>query len=152
MWEADTLKGKFGNHQTEFQERTLIALPGVGNEVIPFDLYRLYRHPVPELTATGIEPLLRVILDQPKYVKPPMGNRPALPPVPNSLTRSADTLPPPRPLAPSKQCPGPNIWHVPPACPRRGPPLAAAAPLLNRDHEQLGAGHRCEIESKAREH
>jgi hypothetical protein len=101
VWEADTLKGKFGNHQTEFQQQTLIALlPGVGNEVIPFDLYRLYRHSVQELTAAGIEPLLRVILDEPKYIKPPLGNGPTLPPAPSPLTRSAEALPPRRPLAP----------------------------------------------------
>lgn len=109
VWEADTLKGKFGSNQTDFQEHTVIALlPGVSTKVVPFDLHRLYRHTVPELTMAGIEPLLRAIFGQPNYVKPPLGNRPHLQPTPNPPAPHQVATLPSRPSAPFEAIPRPE--------------------------------------------
>ncbi|MDX3849589.1 toll/interleukin-1 receptor domain-containing protein [Streptomyces sp. AK02-01A] len=89
--EADTLKGLFTKNQDVFQNKCVIVLlPGVDAKDVPPDLERLRRVTVPEITPAGIEELVRVMTDQPEYLKPPLGALPRLPPRPRSAVLHAD--------------------------------------------------------------
>ncbi|MFD5858737.1 SEFIR domain-containing protein [Streptomyces chartreusis] len=77
--EADTLLGIFNRDQREFQRKVLIVvLPGASPADVPPDLERIPRFTVRTLDDSGIEDLLRTLLDQPKYRKPKPGPRPVL--------------------------------------------------------------------------
>jgi len=79
--EADALKGLFNTDQTAFQSKVLLVLlPGMGTDNIPPDLHRLQRFHVPGLDAAGVERLLRRIHGRPLHARPPLKDRPELPP------------------------------------------------------------------------
>ncbi|WP_328645149.1 hypothetical protein OHS58_33525 [Amycolatopsis sp. NBC_00348] len=83
--EADALHGLFDADQRAFQERTLIILlPGEQDKTVPYDLRRVPRYPVDELTPQGIDALLRLLFDDPKYPKEALGQPPASHPVPST--------------------------------------------------------------------
>ncbi|SEM03546.1 hypothetical protein [Rhodococcus maanshanensis] len=87
--EADTLKGRFNKNQHEFQQKTLIVmLPGVSDEDLPADLYRLNRFYIKEFTDTddGIQRLLRMLHKRPLHVLPELGLLPDLPPERSALS------------------------------------------------------------------
>ncbi|MEU3183028.1 NACHT domain-containing protein [Streptomyces sp. NPDC006923] len=89
--EADTLKGLFTRNQDIVQNKCVIVLlPGVDEDDVPPDLERLRRVTVPEITPAGIEELVRVMTDQPEYLKPPLGALPRLPPRPRSAVLRPD--------------------------------------------------------------
>jgi hypothetical protein len=77
--ETDTLRGLFRCDQARFQRRTVIVLlPGVPAAAIPADLQRLVRVRIPEISAVSVRPLVRLLLNQPFYPKPPIGRTPDL--------------------------------------------------------------------------
>jgi hypothetical protein len=78
--EADTLKGLFNADQHAFQRKVLIVeLPGSDGATIPYELRRVPCYPVPELSESGVEALLRLLHDVPRYPRSPLGPAPALP-------------------------------------------------------------------------
>jgi hypothetical protein len=69
--EADALKGRFNNDQSEFQRRTIVVLlPGVSDDLIPFDLHRLNRVRIERLDPDGIAGVVRLFSGKPRFVKP----------------------------------------------------------------------------------
>lgn len=58
----------------------LIILPGSEDTDIPGGLHGIVRHYLKAYDQSGLEDLLRDLTDQPKYLKPPVGVVPVLPP------------------------------------------------------------------------
>jgi hypothetical protein len=82
QFEAAILRDLLYADRAEWTRRMLpVILPGASTDGLPVWIGpaagTTYR--VPDLTATGIEPLLRVITDQPETVEPPLGAVPHLP-------------------------------------------------------------------------
>jgi len=76
--EADTLRGLFNRDQAEWQKRiVLVMLPEVRPEVVPPDLQRATRVSVDPSDPDTYENLLRILTEQPRYPKPPLGEVPA---------------------------------------------------------------------------
>lgn len=79
--EADALKGMFVRDQAEFQRRVkVVLLPGSEDSDIPAELMRLQRFTMRSLTESDLDPLLRVLTGQPRYLRVPLGDTPSLPP------------------------------------------------------------------------
>jgi hypothetical protein len=96
--EADTLHGMFDENQQEFRFRTVIVmLPGTTEESLPTDLRHIPRFVVDPHMSESMEPLVRHILDKPKYVLPKLGAQPDLPPegrVTHETPTSGPSVPP----------------------------------------------------------
>jgi SEFIR domain len=68
--ETDALLGLFDRDQQAFQLKVVIVvLPGQDERSIPDELSRVQRFRVPGITPRGIEPLLRRLLNVPRYRK-----------------------------------------------------------------------------------
>jgi hypothetical protein len=79
--EADTLKGLFAQDQEAWQRRVvLIMFPDVGSDVVPPDLQRVARVPVDPTEPDSFEALIRMLTEQPRYPKPPVGTVPVFGP------------------------------------------------------------------------
>lgn len=102
--EADTLKGIFQQDQLEFQRRVKIVLLEGQDAVraVPAELWRLTRYVIDPADPDSVLPLLRAMTGQPRYVKPPLGALPTLPPAfqaglsarhPAARRRGQDDLP-----------------------------------------------------------
>lgn len=79
--EADAMKGLFQQNQADFRKRTiLVQLPGEHESRIPLDLHGVTRCRVSSFGADGLEELLRLLTGQPRYLRPPLGSTPILPP------------------------------------------------------------------------
>lgn len=77
--EADTLKGLFTRDQEAWQRRVvLVMLPDIGPDIVPPDLQRVARVPVDPTDPDSFGPLIRMLTEQPRYPKPPVGEVPVL--------------------------------------------------------------------------
>jgi hypothetical protein len=75
--EADTLRGLFSQHQENWQRRVVVVMfPDVDTSVVPADLQRATRVSVDPVDADSFEGLIRLLTDQPRYPKPPVGEIP----------------------------------------------------------------------------
>ncbi|MCT1618035.1 hypothetical protein [Janibacter hoylei] len=75
--EADTLKGLFAQDQEAWQRRVVIVMfPDVDSSVVPPDLQRVSRVSVDPSDPDSFEPLIRMLTEQPRYPKPPVGEVP----------------------------------------------------------------------------
>lgn len=92
--EADALHGLFARNQTVFQRRAVVViLPGADGDV-PADLARLVRRRIPSLDEAGLGDLVRLMTNQPRWVRPPLGAAPRLPPheaVPTEVPEATTT-------------------------------------------------------------
>ncbi|MFB9688327.1 SEFIR domain-containing protein [Amycolatopsis plumensis] len=79
--EADFLHGRFDADQQHFQKTVkLVVLPGADDQDIPADLRRVTRFYITDFTQDGMEDLLRTLYGSPRYLLPPLGPVPDLPP------------------------------------------------------------------------
>jgi len=79
--EADTLRGLFSRDQREWQSRVIVVmLPGVDSGLVPPDLHRVTRVPVDPTDPDSFDGLIRLLTEQPRYPKPPVGRIPILSP------------------------------------------------------------------------
>lgn len=93
--EADTLKGLYQSNQEQFQRKVLLVLlPGVDQAIIPPDLARLNRSYVDPNDADSFDNLLRLLTNQPLYVKPAVGTLRTLPPATISSLATSDSVAP----------------------------------------------------------
>lgn len=77
--EADTLKGLFTREQEAWQKRVVIVIfPEVDSSVVPPDLQCVSRVSVEPLDPDSYELLIRILTEQPRYPKPPVGEVPVL--------------------------------------------------------------------------
>ncbi len=68
--EIDALKGMFNRNQSEFQRKVVIVLlPGASTEHIPDELHRVTYYRVASIDETGIELLLRRLLQKPRHTQ-----------------------------------------------------------------------------------
>jgi HEAT repeat protein len=87
--EADALLSIFyGDGQDVFRAKLVLAiLPSMRSEdVVPAGLHGIHRFEIDEISFAGLEPLLRLLTDQPRHPAEPLGTIPDLPPAapPNS--------------------------------------------------------------------
>jgi hypothetical protein len=81
--ETDALHGLFDDDQAAFQRKVLIVvLPGGSAESVPHDLSRVQRIPILELSDQGLNPLLRRLLNKPRFLRQTDKTVPDLPPHP----------------------------------------------------------------------
>lgn len=94
--EADTLKGLFNADQAAFQRKVLIVeLPGQTGVTVPYELRRVPCYPIPDLSVSGVEALLRLLHRAPRYPRTPVARPPALPAyTPRTGTPSEGMAPP----------------------------------------------------------
>lgn len=79
--EADAVRSIENAGRPEFQKRVrLIMLPGSSDSDIPVGMHGIARHYVSGFEEADLEELLRDLTDQPKLVKPPLGDVPVFPP------------------------------------------------------------------------
>lgn len=79
--EADAVRSIEQAGRAEFQKRVrLIMLPGSSDADIPVGMHGIARHYVSGFEQVDLEELLRDLTDQPKFVKPPLGEVPVFPP------------------------------------------------------------------------
>lgn len=79
--EADAVRSIEQRGRLEFQKRVrLIMLPGSSESDIPLGMHGIARHYVSGYEEADLEELLRDLTDQPKFVKPPLGDVPVFPP------------------------------------------------------------------------
>jgi hypothetical protein len=77
--ETDALLGLFDRDRRAFQMKVVvITLPGQSDRIVPYELSRVQQYRIAELTEDGIEPLLRRLLNVPKYRKCARKQLPAL--------------------------------------------------------------------------
>lgn len=77
--EADTLRGLFARDQEAWQRRVVVVMfPEVASDIVPPDLQRVARVPVDPASPDSFEPLIRLLTEQPRYPKPPVGAIPVL--------------------------------------------------------------------------
>lgn len=77
--ETDALLGLFDRDRHAFQMKVVIVtLPGQSDRIVPYELSRVQQYRIAELTEHGIEPLLRRLLNEPKYRKCARKQLPAL--------------------------------------------------------------------------
>ncbi|MCW2960129.1 MAG: hypothetical protein JWM90_516 [Thermoleophilia bacterium] len=75
--EADTLRGLFSLNQALWQQRIVVVLfPEADPGSVPPDLQRAARVSVDPTEPGSFEPLLRLLTQQPRYPKPPVGEVP----------------------------------------------------------------------------
>lgn len=75
--EADTLRGLFAQNQENWQRRVVVVMfPDVDTSVVPSDLQRATRVSVDPADPDSFEGLIRLLTDQPRYPKPPVGEVP----------------------------------------------------------------------------
>lgn len=68
--EADALHGLYDVDRKLFQHKVIIALlPGASDRAIPYDLRRVHRYRVDELTPAGVSVLLRRLFGVPEHRK-----------------------------------------------------------------------------------
>lgn len=88
--EADAVRSIEQLGKDVFQQRCrLIMLPDSGDDDIPVGLHGILRHRLDGFAADDLELLIRDLTKQPKYVRPPLGEIPALPPTMTATTREA---------------------------------------------------------------
>jgi len=81
--ETDALHGLFDDDQAAFQRRVLIVvLPGGSEESVPYELSRIQRIKIPELSPGGLDLLLRRLLGKPRFPRRTDKIIPDLPPHP----------------------------------------------------------------------
>lgn len=79
--EADTLKGLFTRDQEVWQRRVVIVMfPDVEQSAVPLDLQRVSRVSVDPSVPDSYEQLIRILTEQPRYPKPPLGEVPVFDP------------------------------------------------------------------------
>lgn len=72
--ECNELLGIFSTNQEEFARKVLLVqLPGVKPDTIPARLHGVARFPLDDITTTQLQPLVRYITGQPRYLKPARG-------------------------------------------------------------------------------
>lgn len=72
--ECNELHGIFANDQEQFRRKVfLVQLPGVQADTIPGRLHSVVRFPLDHITVAGLQPLVRYITNQPRYLKPTRG-------------------------------------------------------------------------------
>jgi hypothetical protein len=77
--ETDALHGLFDRDQRAFQMKVVVVtLPGQSDRIVPYELSRVQQYRIAELSEEGIEPLLRRLLNEPKYRKCARKQLPAL--------------------------------------------------------------------------
>jgi SEFIR domain len=77
--EADTLRGLFARDQEAWQRRVILVMfPEVDSEVVPLDFQRVARVPVDPSDPDSFDGVIRMLTDQPRYPKPPVGRVPLL--------------------------------------------------------------------------
>lgn len=77
--EADTLRGLFAHDQEAWQRRVvLVMFPEVVPGVVPPDMQRVTRVAVNPSDPDSFEGLIRLLTEQPRYPKPPIGEVPVL--------------------------------------------------------------------------
>jgi len=97
--EATAIQGIYNQDRADFQRRVkVVILQGASTTHIPNDLSGAERFEVTEFDASGLEQLLRSILDKPSQPMPALGRMPFLPPLsalpPDSVARvrTSETL------------------------------------------------------------
>lgn len=83
QWEIALLREKLQQTRSEWTRRILpVLLPGHTKEEIPDFLQPsgAHHYHVPEITKDGVEKLYRTLTEQPKHVKPDLGEPMPLPP------------------------------------------------------------------------
>lgn len=79
--EADALRSVEAAGRPEFQKRVrLIMFPGSTDDDIPIGMHGIARHYLSGFDETDLEDLLRDLTDQPKFVKPSLGEVLVFPP------------------------------------------------------------------------
>lgn len=77
--EADTLRGMFAQDQEAWQRRVvLVMFPEVSPNIVPPDMQRVTRVSVDPSDPDSFESLIRLLTEQPRYPKPPIGEVPVL--------------------------------------------------------------------------
>lgn len=72
--ECNELHGIFARDQKQFLRKVLLVqLPGVQADTIPGRLNSVVRFPLDHITAADLQPLVRYITNQPRYLKPARG-------------------------------------------------------------------------------
>lgn len=72
--ECNELLGIFSTNQEEFARKVLLVqLPGIEPDTIPARLHSVVRFPLDDITTTQLQPLVRYITGQPRYLKPARG-------------------------------------------------------------------------------
>lgn len=75
--EADTLRGLFAQNQENWQRKIVVVMfPDVDTSTVPADLQRATRVSVDPADPDSFEGLIRLLTDQPRYPKPPVGEVP----------------------------------------------------------------------------
>ncbi|MBE1500414.1 hypothetical protein H4696_007514 [Amycolatopsis lexingtonensis] len=82
QWEARLIRDAFYSHQDRLDRFVPVVLPGATLGDVPDFLAPATTtvYQVDDFTPAGLEPLLRVLLEQPLEVEPPLGQVPVLPP------------------------------------------------------------------------
>jgi hypothetical protein len=79
--EADAVRSIEQAGRPEFQKRVrLVVLPSSSDTDIPVGMHGIARYSVSGFEQADLEELLRGITDQPKFLKPPLGEVPVFPP------------------------------------------------------------------------
>ena len=80
--EANALRSIWVDDQTAFQNKlVLLTLPMMrGERLVPVELHGVQRITIEDFTNEALEPLLRLLTDQPAYPLRPLGRVPRLPP------------------------------------------------------------------------
>jgi hypothetical protein len=78
--EGNALRSIWADDQTAFQNKlVLLTLPMMrGEKLIPVELHGVQRFTIDEFTNVSLEPLLRLLTDQPAYPLRPLGSIPRL--------------------------------------------------------------------------
>lgn len=105
--EADAVRSIEQAGRPQFQKRVrLIMLPGSSDADIPVGMHGIARHYVSGFEQSELEELLRDLTDQPKFLKPPLGEVPVFPaamtthtPDVARLETGTDGVTPPQPVA-----------------------------------------------------
>jgi hypothetical protein len=97
--EADALLSIYhGDGQDKFREKlVLVTLPSAtGQDYVPAGLHGVHRFTITDISLRGLEPLLRLLTNQPRHPAEPLGAIPDLPPAPvaTSRTSGAASTPP----------------------------------------------------------
>src|SRR5262249_32113000 len=89
--ETDALKGLFDHNQAAFQQKVLIVvLPNGTENSIPLELRRIQYIKISELNDQCLDPLLRRLLNKPRFPRQTNKTIPDLPPYPPSCADQSD--------------------------------------------------------------
>jgi hypothetical protein len=80
--EANVLKGLFNRDQDAFYRKVkIVILPGANTDYVPAELLAApQRFEIKEISANGLEDLIRTLTGQPAFPRPAVGQIPVLPP------------------------------------------------------------------------